>query len=503
MSLYVNITKWALIRNAFMNLVGQVIPMFVVFFTLPYVVDGLGVMRYGIFSLVRVIIDYFSVFDIGMGIATTRFTADAIGRGETKKVVQIFWTSLSVVFLVGLAATLLFLTVSPLLMKYVFAVEPDMIEEMQKVFMIASPLILALLVRSVSIGVLQAYQRFDLVNFVQIPYLIMAALIPVVVIYCGYGLPIVIFWMVIMELIIMVIWLIISYGVIPRKKIFFLDILSLKKMIAFGGLLAIQRLTNGVVFNIHSVIVGSLISLAAITYYNVPWNLTSKVGLVGASITPIIFPLVSLFHGVNEEKSSVLLSNSLKYFMLLYGLPCLVLILFAKDILVFWMGTDFTKSILVMQIMALGIFFAGVSWVFSTFLQVYNPKLITLITIIQAPFHVLMTWILTVKFGITGTACAWALLCVLSALVGCTYFVKIKVLKISKKPSLTVTKGLASIFLVVGVIILLKHLMIFSLFSAGVNILILTTGYAIIAWQYFVLEEHKRELIVKINCWRS
>ena len=274
-------------------------------------------------------------------------------------------------------------------------------------------------------------------------------------------------------------------------------------MIAFGGLLAIQRLTNGVVFNIHSVIVGSLISLAAITYYNVPWNLTSKVGLVGASITPIIFPLVSLFHGVNEEKSSVLLSNSLKYFMLLYGLPCLVLILFAKDILVFWMGTDFTKSILVMQIMALGIFFAGVSWVFSTFLQVYNPKLITLITIIQAPFHVLMTWILTVKFGITGTACAWALLCVLSALVGCTYFVKIKVLKISKKPSLTVTKGLASIFLVVGVIILLKHLMIFSLFSAGVNILILTTGYAIIAWQYFVLEEHKRELIVKINCWRS
>ena len=68
-----------MVKNALLNLLGAALPLLVGILTIPYVVRGLGMERFGILSLAWVILGYFALFDFGLGRATTKFVAEAVG----------------------------------------------------------------------------------------------------------------------------------------------------------------------------------------------------------------------------------------------------------------------------------------------------------------------------------------------------------------------------------------------------------------------------------------
>jgi O-antigen/teichoic acid export membrane protein len=75
-----NIRLGALARNTVLSLMGQGAPLLVAMVPIPRVVRGLGTERYGIWSLAGVAIGYFGLFDLGLGRAASRFTAELLGR---------------------------------------------------------------------------------------------------------------------------------------------------------------------------------------------------------------------------------------------------------------------------------------------------------------------------------------------------------------------------------------------------------------------------------------
>ena len=76
------ISGGSLARNTGLNIIGQVVPLLVGLGAIPYVVRGLGTERFGILSIAWVLLGYFSLFDLGLGRATTKFVAECLGRGE-------------------------------------------------------------------------------------------------------------------------------------------------------------------------------------------------------------------------------------------------------------------------------------------------------------------------------------------------------------------------------------------------------------------------------------
>lgn len=60
-------------RNTLLNLLGQGIPMLVGLVALPVVARGLGPDRLGFLSLAWTLASYFTLFDLGLGRATTRY----------------------------------------------------------------------------------------------------------------------------------------------------------------------------------------------------------------------------------------------------------------------------------------------------------------------------------------------------------------------------------------------------------------------------------------------
>jgi len=61
-----------LARNTLLNLLGQAVPLLVGVLTIPFIVHGLGTERFGLLSLAWVILGYFTIFDLGLGRATTK-----------------------------------------------------------------------------------------------------------------------------------------------------------------------------------------------------------------------------------------------------------------------------------------------------------------------------------------------------------------------------------------------------------------------------------------------
>src|SRR5436305_10633887 len=99
----------SVLRGTSYATVGQFSVLASAFVATPFLVRMLGAERYGVLALVSLLVGYFLFTDLGMGAASTRFAAEALGQKDHRKEVAVVWTSLlvaSVPALLG-AATLI------------------------------------------------------------------------------------------------------------------------------------------------------------------------------------------------------------------------------------------------------------------------------------------------------------------------------------------------------------------------------------------------------------
>ena len=84
------------LRGASYGTAGQFAVLASAFIATPFVVRMLGAERYGVLALVSLLVGYFLFTDFGMGAASTRFGAEALGQQDRRKEVAVVWTSLLV-----------------------------------------------------------------------------------------------------------------------------------------------------------------------------------------------------------------------------------------------------------------------------------------------------------------------------------------------------------------------------------------------------------------------
>ena len=70
-----------LVRNTFWNLLGEGAPLLVALVAIPRLVHAMGMQRFGILTLVWMLIGYLSLFDLGLGRALTNLVAQKLGAG--------------------------------------------------------------------------------------------------------------------------------------------------------------------------------------------------------------------------------------------------------------------------------------------------------------------------------------------------------------------------------------------------------------------------------------
>src|SRR5436305_7141387 len=82
------------VHGSLLHLIGQAVTMLATFIATPFTIRLLGAAGYGVLAFVHVLIGYFSVADMGMGMASTRFGAVARGRGDDEGEATVIWSAL-------------------------------------------------------------------------------------------------------------------------------------------------------------------------------------------------------------------------------------------------------------------------------------------------------------------------------------------------------------------------------------------------------------------------
>lgn len=495
-----------LVKNAALNFAGQLAPLLVGVATIPYIVRSLGAERFGIFSLAFVVVGHFAIFELGLGRATTKFVAEALARGQTDKIEAIVGTSLTFVAVSSVTAGVILIILTPVLVERVLNVPFYLAWEAKSVFYIAAVSMLFTLTTGTLSGVLEAYQRFDLVNALKVPSSMLSYIIPAVAVFFGGGLLIIVLLLVLKSFCVLLVYYYLSLKVMPSKKTCFaVDLALARSLFSFGGWIALHNGAVAVLLYLDRFLVGVFLTMAAVTYYTAAYELMSRSLIIPSSMMMVLFPTFSTLEVTDKEKLQNLFIESLKYLTLTMGLIAGFICVFSREILFVWLGEDFaTKSTMVLQVFAIGVFLSSLAWLTGTLLQsIGKPRVVTIIHVLQVPLYILSTWALIKTMNIEGAALSWTARVLVSLVVllfGCS---RVGLFK----PALLVQSGAFELAVVIGIIsgitIVVKSFAPFSLLNVAGVFSVYVMSALVIIWKY-VLKPENRVFIVRtrdgFNC---
>lgn len=400
-----------LVRNTILNILGSVLPLLVGLVTIPYIIGGLGVERFGVLSLAWAVFTYFGMFDFGLSRATTKFVAEALGEGRMERLPTLVWTSLLSQIGLGVFGAAMLCALTPFAVDRILKIPPDLAGESRFLFYglgLAIPFsITGLCLR----GVLEAAQRFDLVNIIKIPLNASVFLMPAVAIKLGFRLPGVALLLLVVQFAGAVAFLVLSLRLFPVLRHRFSIVRTiLRPLFSYGAWVTGYNLLIPVVMYLDRFLIGIMLSVGMVTYYTVPYEMVSRVQVLPASLATSLFPALSALGASRKEDVAELCARGMKYLLTVMGPLSLALVLFAGDILRVWLGQDFAlKGTLVFQIVVIGFFLNSLAWPPTTvLLSLGRPDLVTKIYALILLVHAGLTWFLVDTMGLVGAALAVA-----------------------------------------------------------------------------------------------
>ena len=396
-------------KNSIFNLVGQILPMLAGLLTIPYIIRGLGTAQYGILSIATMLLGYFSIFDLGLSRATVKFVAENLSPERIHKVPELVWTSLSLLVALGSIGGILAAVFVPVSVTHLFKMPPSLAGEARIALFILCASMPIMLGNDALRGVLEASQRFDLVNCVKVPASVLFYLVAVMVIPLGVHVAGIVSLMVAIRLVSAFFYLYFCLRVIPGlRSNFRISRASFGPLATFGGWIMISNVTAPLFGYLERFMIASLLSVSMLTFYSAPYELVSKLLIFPMAIVPSLFPYFSL-HGSNRvSEVSDVTSRTLKYLFLVLTPPAAVFIFFARDIMSLWLGPQFAaQSTLVLQIVTLAFFLSAFAIIPFTSVQALGrPALKAILDLITIPVYIAVAWSLMRRAGIDGAALA-------------------------------------------------------------------------------------------------
>ena len=407
----VRISGGLLARNTLINLIGQGLPLLVAVVAIPIIVRGMGMDRFGLLSLVWVFMGSFAIFDLGLGRATTKFVAEALGKGEPEKVPPLVWTAVIVQAIFGIFGGLVLFGITPFLVESILNIPSDLIMEAKTTFYLLAAFVPVILISGSFSGVLEAAQRFDLVNAVRIPSSTLTYLLPMIGMFLGLGLPGIVTLILLAKVAGLAVFIALNLLIIPELKKYSASLTSFPRLFSFGGWIMISNIFGPILYYLDRFLIGALLTMTAVTYYTAPFEMTSRLAIISGSLLMTLFPAFSALGTTRRDNLQRLYIRSIKYLLLIMGPIVLILVIFAGDILRFWLGGDFAQqSTLVFQILLIGaLIYLPAPVSLGLFQGLGRPDIAPKIYMIYVPLNIGLVWFFVQSMGITGAALSFAL----------------------------------------------------------------------------------------------
>ena len=409
-----------LVRNTLLNFIGQAAPLVIAFFAIPILIKGLGIDRFGVLTLAWMVIGYFSLFDLGISRALTKFVAERLGVGQEEAIPALVWTTIFLMLIFGVVGTLVVGLLSPWLVRRALNIPMALqIETLYAFYVLAFSIPVVIITAGIR-GVLEAHQRFGLINAVHVTMGVLTFLAPLMVLVFSKSLLAMVAFLAAGRLLVLLIYLSLCFYVVPAIR----HGLAVQRSVVapflrFGGWITITNIVSPVMVYLDRFLVAALVSIAAVAYYVTPYSVVTSLWHVPYAIVGVLFPAFATSFVQDPRRTALLFNRGVKYVFLAVFPITLLIVAFARQGLDLWLGKEFAEhSTRVLQLLTVGVLINCMAMLPFAFVQAAGrPDITAKLHLVELPFYIVAIWWMTRAFGIEGTAIVWSARVTVDALI--------------------------------------------------------------------------------------
>ncbi|MCK4858841.1 MAG: flippase, partial [candidate division Zixibacteria bacterium] len=259
-------------------------------------------------------------------------------------------------------------------------------------------------------GILEAYQRFGLINAARTVMGVFTFGGPLLILPFTQSLFAVVAILVVGRVIVWIIYLLICLSVVPNlRHEIIIDREEIGPLLSFGSWMTVTNLISPLMVQMDRFLIGALISVTAVTYYSTPFEVVNRIRVIPVAAIGVLFPAIATSQASDRNRTAMLFGRGVKFVQLALFPIILVVVGFAGEGLRLWLGDEFVvNSTLVLQVLAVGVMINSVAQVSFALVQGFGrPDLTAKLHLIELPLYLTILWLLVRNYGITGAAFAW------------------------------------------------------------------------------------------------
>jgi O-antigen/teichoic acid export membrane protein len=347
---------------------------------------------------------------------------------------------------------------------------------------------------------LEAKQRFDLVNAVRIPSSISTYLLTLVGLLLGFELPGIVALILGVRFGALSALVALALRVFPKVGKFSASFALFPRLFAYGGWVTISNVVIPIFVYLDRFLIGSILTLSAVAYYTAPYDVITRLLILPASIASVLFPAFStLASSGDRDKLNVSVMRSTKYLLTAMIPPAVVFLIYAEDILRIWLGNDFAiESASVFRLLSVAVLLNAIGYIpFALIQGIGRPDVVAKYHLIELPIYAGVAFFLITQLGITGAALAWCLRMVWTIPIFFVICTKIAGVRLK---ALSENRTSRSLAVAAGLLVTSIAFALWNNWGSAMTILLagtLLVGYALLVW-YITFDPVDKNLARKL-----
>ncbi|MBI4834624.1 MAG: oligosaccharide flippase family protein [Planctomycetes bacterium] len=343
-------------RNTVYNLIGQFWGMLVMLGLTPYIINRIGVERFGVWAIVGVLTGYFGLLDFGIRSSFIKYISEYYARKEDDKINQVVNTGFVFYLIFGIVITgAAFLLIGPLL--GIFKIPQELAGEARLVLMLGMISMALVNVSAVFESVPMGLQRMDISSKVSVAVSFPNIIGTILFLEMGYGLAGLMLNRIIIVLLGGLVNFIISFRVLPSFRFGFLMSKGdmFKRLITFGYKIQLASIYSMITLSVDKLLIGYFLPIGLVTFYQLGNCLTGTVKGIVTLPASVLLPAFSEVDGRGEREKLIEGYKRTSKYLSLIALPFFTFVIVsASQIMMVWMGEGYEDSVRIAQLLAIG-----------------------------------------------------------------------------------------------------------------------------------------------------
>lgn len=402
--------------NFIVNLLSPMTRVVVALVTVPLYLHHIGDARFGVMSIVWVLLGLFGFLDLGLSRAVTNALAKLREAPQPHRA-RVLLTTFGLNFGMGLIGGLVLYVFGGLMLKHFVSMPPEISAEVSWSLPWIACLLPLTLISAAGAGALESRELFLLVNSIQVFAMTLAQVAPVIAaIFVSPSLTVVIPTAAVSQGLGAILILAVVYRLEGPFSLRAIDWAEARKLLNYGGWMFASQVIYPAVASADQFIIGSVEGVAAVAHYSVPMSLVLRSSAIPTAFGRTLFPRLS---SLSRQAAHALGTRALAMMAFGFAAICAPAVIFSHTFFRYWIGADFAAAAApVAQLLFPGIWASALSMVAFTLLQSQGRADLTgKVAIFEALPCIAIFWVMTIAFGIVGAAAAWTLRCAAEASV--------------------------------------------------------------------------------------